>query len=208
MNNPFNQFHQKYDQWYERYHWVYQSEIFALERLLPRRVNAIEIGVGSGRFASSFGIRYGVDPSENLLKLAMQRNINPIQAKAEDLPLCSESFNLVLMVSTICFLDDINQSLKEVYRILKPFGELVIGFIDKFSPLGAVYEQNRGESVFYRQANFYSSEELERLLFEAGFDDIFFVQTLFKPLRQIDEIEVTKNGYGKGSFVVVRGVKY
>jgi len=208
MNNPFNQFPQKYDQWYERYHWVYQSEIFALERLLPRRVNAIEIGVGSGRFASSFGIRYGIDPSENLLKLAMQRNINPIQAKAEDLPLCSESFNLVLMVSTICFLDDINQSLKEVCRILKPFGELVIGFIDKFSPLGAVYEQNRGESVFYRQANFYSSEELERLLLEAGFDDIFFVQTLFKPLRQINEIEVTKNGYGKGSFVVVRGVKY
>ena len=106
----FNGAAEKYDQWYETHHWVYQSEILALERLLPRRVNALEIGVGTGRFASAFNIRVGLDTCKNMLTIAKKRKIQVIQGIAEALPFSSESFSLVLMVTTICFLNDIKKS--------------------------------------------------------------------------------------------------
>lgn len=203
----FNSNVEEFDLWYERYHWVYQSELFAIERLLPRRVNAVEIGVGSGRFSKPFGIRIGLDPCENMLKLAKKRNIEGVSGKAEELPFCNESFKLILMVTTISFLNNIYKSFKEAYRVLKPGGQLVIGFIDRLSPLGRMYEQKKEESMFFKQANFCSPEELTELLYRAHFDDIFFVQTLFRPLDKIDDIEPVKNGYGRGSFVVLRSVK-
>jgi len=205
---PFNNFAEKYDRWYEKYHWVYQSEVFAVERLLPRRANAVEIGVGTGRFSSSFNIKTGVDPSQNMLKLARARDIHVIQGVAETLPFHNESFNLVLMVTTICFLNDIKRSLKEANRILTAGGQLVIGFIDRLSPLGMKYQQEKEASIFFKQATFYSPEELTELLGNAYFEDILFVQTLFNPLDEICQIEPVKNGYGRGSFVVARGIKY
>jgi len=204
----FNRNATKYDQWYDKYHWVYQSELFAIERLLPRRANAVEIGVGTGRFAEPFSIQTGVDPSENMLKLAESRNINVVQGVAEELPFYNESFNLVLMVSTICFLKDIVRSFKEIYRVLRYRGEFVIGFIDKLSQLGRQYEREKETSMFLKDANFYTPEELTELLISTSFNDLLFVQTLFRPLDEITKMEPVKNGYGKGSFVVVRSVKF
>lgn len=197
----------KYDHWYDRYHWVYQSELFAIERLLPRRTSGVEIGVGTGRFAGPFSIRTGVDPSENMLKLAESRNINVVQGVAEELPFCNESFNLVLMVFTICFLNDIVRGFKEIYRVLRPGGEFVIGFVDKLSLLGRQYGREKETSVFLKDASFYTPEKLTELLIATSFNDLFFVQTLFRKLNEIKEMEPVKNGYGKGSFVVVRSVK-
>lgn len=205
--NPFNNAVEKYDQWFERYHWVYQSELFAIERLLPRRANAVEIGVGSGRFASPFSIHTGLDSSENMLKLAKQRDIEVVLGTAEDMPFYDESFNLALMVTTLCFLDDVKKSLKESHRILKSGGQLVIGFIDRMSPLARKYKQEKAESSFYTHARFYSPEELCEILKEIAFDDFFFVQTLFQPIDEIKNVEPVKNGYGRGSFIVLRCVK-
>jgi ubiquinone/menaquinone biosynthesis C-methylase UbiE len=204
----FNDASEKYDQWYDTHHRVYQSEVLAIERLLPRRASALEIGVGTGRFASAFNIVTGLDPSINMLKIAKKRKIQVIQGVAEALPFSSESFSLVLMVTTICFLNDIKKSLNEIHRILKPGGQLVIGFIDKLSTLGKKYQQERESSFFFKQAAFYSPEELTDLLLQTSFDDLSFIQTLFKPLEQISQIETSKNGYGRGSFVVVRAIKY
>jgi ubiquinone/menaquinone biosynthesis C-methylase UbiE len=206
--NIFNDSAEAYDRWYDTHHWIYQSEILAIERLLPRRVNAIEIGVGTGRFASAFGIRMGIDPSLNMLKLAHKRKIQCIQGVAESLPFFKESFNLVLLVTTICFISNIKKGINEIYRILNPGGQLVIGFIDKLSPLGKKYQLDKECSRYFKEAMFYSPEELAELLLQKSFDDLLFVQTLFKPLDQIKQIEASKNGYGKGSFVVVRAIKY
>jgi hypothetical protein len=76
------------------------------------------------------------------------------------------------------------------------------------SQLGRQYEREKETSVFLKDANFYTPEELTELLIATSFNDLLFVQTLFRPLDEISEMEPVKNGYGKGSFVVVRSVKF
>jgi len=68
----------------------------------------IEIGVGSGRFAVPLGIKTGVDPSPRMREIAQQKGVKVIDAVAEELPFENSQFELVLMVTTICFVDNLN----------------------------------------------------------------------------------------------------
>jgi hypothetical protein len=45
------------------------------------------------------------------------------------------------------------------------------------------------------------------LLKETGFKDLEFNQTLFNDLNEIKKIQIPKQGYGEGSFVVVKATK-
>jgi SAM-dependent methyltransferase len=111
------------------------------------------------------------------------------------------------MVRTICFVDDVGASFREAYRILTPSGRLVVGFIDRESFLGRVYEQRKPDSVFYSVAHFYSTEELLRHLMSVGFSRFDLRQTIFHDLRKIRNVEPIKEGYGEGAFVAVAASK-
>jgi hypothetical protein len=93
--------------------------------------------------------------------------------------------------------------LAQARRTLKPAGRLVIGFIDRESPLGQDYLAHQAESVFYREASFYSADEVERLLRAAGFSITDWAQTLARPLAETREIEAVRPGRGHCAFVVV-----
>ena len=80
----------------------------------------------------------------------------------------------------------------------------MIGFIDRTSDLGQHHLAHQAESVFYREATFYSAVEVEQLLHETGFSGHVWVQTLLKTLDETDEIEPLRVGYGQGAFVAVK----
>ncbi len=204
---PFDEYTLQYEDWFEKNKWVYESELLAIKELLPESGKGIEIGVGSGRFAAPLGIQLGVEPSRQMRKIANRRGIEVINGVAENLPFNDAQFDFVLMVTTICFLDDIEAAFKEAYRILKHGGFFIIGFIDKDSPVGKLYQQYKNENVFYRVATFYSVDEVISYLKETGFKNFYFTQTIFHNLTEIRYIEPIKEGYGEGSFVVVRGLK-
>ncbi len=204
---PFENFSQKYDEWFDKNSSVYESELQAVKELLPPSDNSIEVGVGSGRFAVPLGIKLGLDPSKKMGKIAEKRGINFIEGVAESLPFPDLQFDFILMVTTICFLDDVEKAFKEAYRVLKPKGYLVIGFIDAESPMGKLYEKHKNESTFYKNATFYSVKEVVSYMKKARFRDFSFKQTIFQAREELIDIEPVKNGYGEGSFVVVRGVK-
>lgn len=204
---PFEKNTSQYEDWFERNKFVYESELRAIRRQLPKSGEGIEIGVGSGRFAAPLGIQLGVEPSSKMREIAKQRGIEVINSAAEDLPFDDDKFDFALMVTTICFLDDIKAAFKEAYRIIKSGGRLIIGFIDRDSPIGKLYQQHKNESVFYKVATFYSVDEVISILKEAAFKNFNFTQTLFHNLTEIRNIEPIKEGYGEGSFVVVRALK-
>ena len=111
------------------------------------------------------------------------------------------------MVTTLCFLDDVEKAFGEVLRILEPGGYFINGFVDKNSRLGKIYQKIKHENVFYKEANFYSVDEVKKYLMKSGFTDLSFSQTIFKNIDDINEIDKVKKGYGLGSFIVISAKK-
>jgi len=204
---PFEKHTLEYETWFENNKFVYKSEVRAIKGQLPKKGEGIEVGVGSGRFAIPLGIRLGVDPSSKMRDVARSRGVVAIDGVAEKLPFDDCRFHFVLMVTTICFLDDIQAAFKEAFRVLKTSGHLIIGFIDKDSPVGMLYQQHKNESEFYRVATFYSADEVISYLKKTGFINLKSTQTIFHRLSEINNLEPIKKGYGEGSFVVVKALK-
>jgi ubiquinone/menaquinone biosynthesis C-methylase UbiE len=140
-------------------------------------------------------------------KIAQKKGIEVVNGVAEALPFDNNQFDYALMVTTICFLDDIETSFKEVFRVLKPRALFIIGFVDRNSPIGKVYQKRKDESMFYKEAKFYSVDDVASYLEKSGFRELSFMQTIYQDLGELKDIEPVNEGYGEGSFVVVRGVK-
>ncbi len=197
----------EYEQWFVEHPYAYVSEIRAVRELLPEKGNGVEIGVGTGRFAAPLGIRRGVEPSRAMAELARRKGIEVVAAVAERLPYKDGEIDFALMVTTVCFLDDINLAFNEVKRVLRPGGSFIIGFVDRESPLGREYGKRRDKSLFYKHATFYSVGEIMERLVQAGFSGFSFRQTLFTPLEDMTDVDSVKEGHGEGSFVAVKGIK-
>jgi SAM-dependent methyltransferase len=202
---PFVRHHRRYERWFERHWAAYLSELLAVRTLLPWSGRGLEIGVGTGRFAGPLGVEFGIDPAAEMLGYARARGVRVVRAVAEALPFAHAVFDYALIVTTICFVDDARAMLQEAARVLRPGGALVIGLIDRESPLGQDYVAHQTENVFYRDARFFSAAEVEALLTETGFGDLTWVQTLRAPLSEVREIESASAGTGRGAFLAVRG---
>jgi SAM-dependent methyltransferase len=204
--NPFDSHVEQYEQWFIDHPLAYVSELHAVRELLPPGVG-MEIGVGTGRFAAPLGIAKGVEPSAAMAALAGKKGIEVSAGAAEKLPFGDRDFDFVLMVTTVCFLEDMDLAFNEARRVLRPGGAFVIGFVDRESPIGKEYRKRKDESLFYKNATFYSVEEIVLHLKQAGFDQFEYRQTLFKPLDDMEAPDPVRPGQGEGSFVVVKAVK-
>ncbi len=197
----------QYEQWFIDHPFAYISELHAIRSLLPASGKGIEIGVGTGRFAAPLGIRKGIEPSKAMAALAMEKGIEVLPGVAENIPCRDAEFDFALMVTTVCFLDDIDLAFREVHRILKPGGSFILGFVDRESTLGKAYLKRKERNIFYRNATFYTVSGLTEHLARAGFGQFVFCQTLFKDLDDMTEVDSVKDGHGRGSFVVIHGIK-
>ncbi|MCK4639549.1 MAG: class I SAM-dependent methyltransferase [Bacteroidales bacterium] len=194
----------EYERWFVDNHYVFQSELNAVRKAIPLGKKGVEIGIGSGIFAQPLGITTGIEPSKAMREKAKTRKINAVDAVAENLPYPDSCIDFALMVTTVCFLDDIYQSFYEVNRILSTNGYFIIGFVDKNSPLGKIYLDHKDESIFYKNATFYSTKELLGILKNTGFEIKSVYQTVFGKLDEINKVQEVITGYGKGSFVVIK----
>ena len=204
---PFEKYVEQYEKWFGENRWVYEAELRAVKAMLPDGGRGVEIGVGTGRFAEPLGIKLGVEPSRRMSEIAQKRGIRVLDGVAEDLPLGNAGYDFVLMVTTVCFVDDIGKTLLEAHRVLSHGGVLIIGFVDRNSMVGQTYLSRQNENVFYKDATFFSVGELVDVMIKAGFIDLAFNQTIFKSLSKTTRDEPVKSGHGEGSFVVIRGRK-
>ena len=206
-SGPFERHTDRYEAWFDAHDAVYESELAALERLLPEPGFGVEIGVGSARFAAPLGIRVGCDPAVAMLARARARGVDVVRGVAEALPFRDATFDTALVVTTICFVDDVAATLAEARRVLADDGALVIGYVDEESPVGRRYLETQAENPFYREATFVSTDELVEALETSGFTEFEFAQTVFRWIDEIDDPEPVEAGYGDGSFVAVRATR-
>lgn len=96
--------------------------------------------------------------------IARSKGLQIINASAENLPFDNGSFDFSLFVTTICFLQDVEKSFKEAYRITRSPGFIVVAFIDKNSSIGKLYREKKKKSSFYKDAHFFSVKQVVNLL--------------------------------------------
>ena len=97
---------------------------------------------------------------------------------------------------------------REAARVLKPCGDLVVGFIDRDSALGRQYAARKDRDPFYRHARFYSAEEVSWQMEIVGFDIPVASQTICCSSEGIIlQQQPIKSGHGEGSFVVLKATK-
>lgn len=113
---------------------LYQKKARTFLRILPnRRFNtALDVGCGDGRVAQIMGEKlgtrfYGVDISKKGVELAKKKGVKAKVADVSDnIPFKDNYFDLVISTEVIEHVTDPDGLLKEVYRVLKPGGLLLL----------------------------------------------------------------------------------
>lgn len=190
----FEKYANDYDAWYDSQKGkiLYENEKKCVSKLIDEcHGRILEIGVGTGRFAVLTSEAFGVDIARSPLKLARSRGIKVIQARAEELPFKDKSFFCVMLIVTLCFVNDALIVLKEAKRVLKDEGKIIIGTVFLDSEWGKFYEQKKKKGHhIYKFANFYTFEDFKKMVDLAGLN----IKKIFGTLKKspFDEQNVEK----------------
>lgn len=198
----FDQYSREYDEWFRTNEDKYLMELDALKTFVKPGLFGLEVGVGTGRFALPLGIRIGVEPSAAMALMAKERGLDVCGGVAENLPFPDMIFDFVVMVTAVCFVDSVERTFSEAFRVVRDNGFIVVAFIDRDSELGRHYEERRNSSRFYGDATFHSTREILACLNYAGFTDFEIEHCPFNPKPEEPGQDSSRRG-----FVVVRALK-
>lgn len=112
---------------------------------LPPGARVVDVGCGTGATVEHLIAEHrtsatGLDPSSRLLQEGRQRNgyLPLIRAPGERLPLVDGCVDAVLAECTLSLMANLDQTLAECYRVLRPGGILAISDLYARQPQGAV----------------------------------------------------------------------
>ena len=160
----------------------------------------LEIGFGHGLSfpliaEKTDGKIYGLDFSEDMVRMASQRNIELINQGKLDLkfgevsqaPFANNFFDKIIAVNVIYFWKEPQKELAEIKRILKPGGRVVLYLTDKMSMEKISFANT---SVF----NKYSADEFEVILNHAGFANVNHETKMFRNGQFICHCMIAEKG--------------
>ncbi|MBI5887069.1 MAG: methyltransferase domain-containing protein [Deltaproteobacteria bacterium] len=178
---------QAYDAWYEtplgRLSGRLEKELVFSLAGVKQAEAALDLGCGTGIYSIELAKRgmdvTGVDDSQEMLDRARIKakaegvRIRFLKADAMALPFPDASFDIVLSVAALCFMEDPHAALMEMRRVLRPGGRVVIGSLNRWS-LWALVRRVKGlfRETIYNRAVFTTPRELESALARAGFEGV------------------------------------
>ena len=152
------------------------------EKVVPlAEGHVLEIGIGSGLNLAYYDQSkvtklWGLDPSMELRKKAVERSaesgmeVEFIGLSGEDIPLESGSAETVLTTFTLCTIPDAGAALKEMYRVLRPGGQLLFAEHGRAPDQDVVRWQDRINPVWQHVAGGCNlNRKIDVLVEEAGF---------------------------------------
>lgn len=162
--------------------------------------NVLEIGMGNGLFIAKILDQYpnmnftGADFSKTMVDASISNNskhinegrLNFVEASIESLPFDDNSFDRIVTVNTLYFWPNPLQNCKELLRILKPEGKLIIGY----------RHSDFMNKIPFTEFGFtkYTDLETEKLMLDAGFKNIS-TSILKEPELTINNQKMSMLGY-------------
>ncbi|MBK1634841.1 class I SAM-dependent methyltransferase [Rhodovulum adriaticum] len=169
------------------------EEHLLLDRIGPvRGLRILDVGCGDGVLATRLaqdGARVtGLDASTDMIAAARRRakaagvDVDLVEGDAGGLPFHAGHFDCVVSVATLCFVDDPRPTIREMVRVLKPGGRLILGELGRWNLWAA---QRRVKSWLgsnlWRMAHFRSRAALLALATGAGLADAKVIGAVFYP---------------------------
>jgi SAM-dependent methyltransferase len=172
-----------------RRHWWFQGRRRILDRLLaglqprlPAQARALDVGCGTGAngpvLSAHAALAVGIDASPIPLGLAERTHTARLRGDAAALPFPDRSFDLVVALDVLEHLDDDAAAARELHRVLRPGGALVV-----FVPALRLLWGLQDDVSHHRRR--YGKQQLRGLLAGAGLQIqrlTFFNSFLFPPI--------------------------
>ena len=155
-------------------------------------LRALDVGTGDGAFAVEAARRgalvTGVDPDPAMLAAAAARaramgvDLQLGDGRAEQLPFADESFDMVFAVTVLCFVADADAAIREMARVLRPGGRLVVGELNRWSSWAALrWAKGLAGNRTWRSARFRTAAQLRRSMAAAGLSVVSVDGAVFYP---------------------------
>ena len=162
-----------YGEWYEtpRGRWIGQREVALLLEKLEAHAgeSLLDVGCGTGFFTRALasaidGPVTGVDINPEWLAYARSQNVANVSyevADARALPYAAGSFDLVVSITALCFIEEESAAVSEMLRVSRR--RVAIGLLNRRSLLWLWKGRNGGRGA-YRGAHWHTASEAAALL--------------------------------------------
>jgi DNA gyrase subunit B len=137
---------------------------------------ALDVCCGSGVVGASFKGKVkkviGLDLTPEMVKLASQRLDEVVQGNVYNIPFGANSFDLVCTREVLHLLPYPEKPVSEIFRVLKPGGQFIVGQILPFGEADAAWMYRvfkKKQPLIY---NMFQEEDFRRMLTSAGFVDL------------------------------------
>ncbi len=227
----FSSLASSYDDWYQTplgklCDKLEKDAVFSLADVKEGEL-VLDISCGTGNYSLELKRRgarvIGLDISSEMLSIAKKKaereglKIDFIRADAAKPPFKNNSFDLITSILILEFSDKPDKMIEGWKNLLKPGGRMVVGFLNRYS----LWALKRGlKAIFkesiWRRARFYSANEMQKLLADAGLKSIELREVIyFPPLENRLFLNVLKliEKFGKrflsglGAFIAIKGEK-
>ena len=125
------------DKRHDGYHKLIDQQAADIVRHVAENKRVLEIGCGTGlilqRVAKFTEYAHGIDISPKMLAKAEKRGLNVEVADATSLPFEDESFDVIYSFKVLAHVENWELAMKEMMRVLRPNGFLVIDVYNKYS---------------------------------------------------------------------------
>ncbi|MGG2092327.1 class I SAM-dependent methyltransferase [Bacillus sp. S13(2024)] len=141
---------------------------------INEHANVLDIGCGGGKTIHTlskmnpYGKIYGIDYSEQAVENSIKTNKKDVdsgkvlikQASVSSMPFSNHFFDMITAFQTHYFWPDLENDVKEIFRVLKPNGYFII--------VAELYK------IKYHMTYFKTKEDIEKLLKETGYNNVVF----------------------------------
>jgi demethylmenaquinone methyltransferase/2-methoxy-6-polyprenyl-1,4-benzoquinol methylase len=138
---------ERFENYMERFPELYFSLSKIVKKFIPESVVKsviVDLGVGPGLLSFEMAKQIpdamilGVDPSKEMLKFANKKikseNFKAVVGSSEKIPMESGKADVVVSRFTLSYWDSLEKGFKEIYRVLRPGGALVLEVLNKDFP--------------------------------------------------------------------------